>query len=369
MFAYIGWTGHNNLGDDAIAVALREALAPAHMVDVPLYPRDIARSLGSSTRQNLRGAYPLLGGGTVIGRANWRLHVNTAFAFTATRPAFMIGAGVEDPRFVGKHSFSKHGEMAKWAKTLSPFDRVTVRGPQSAKLLGDIDIDCEVVGDPALLLNISEAPTTGQSFRPAVGFSLGYGDDLWGHDHDRVIRHAAASMCQLAQQGLTIKLLVVNPGDHQFAVKAQFLSGLDSQRCEIVNAFTVDTFVPAVQSCSLIVAERLHAGILAIAAGVPCVMLEYQPKCADFMASINRDDFCLRTDHVHSAMIASRITEIMANYDSHIHANNTARDVLRSRLFACIDRICDVANVAPRNKRAASVMPVTVAVPTPHALI
>ncbi len=345
MFAYIGWTGHNNLGDDAIAVALRAALSPAPSVDVPLYPREITRSLHRVARQQLRAGFPLLGGGTVIGRTNWRIHVKTALALTAMRPAFMIGAGVEDPKFGGKHSFSNRDELGKWHNTLAPFDRITVRGPNSAKLLGDLDIDCEIVGDPAFLLDIPERAATSEARRSVVGFCLGYGDDLWGHDHDRVVRHAAAAMCQLVQQGHSIVLLVVNPSDRKFAVQAQFLTGLPVKHCRIVEASSVETFIPEVQACSLIVAERLHAGILAVAAGVPCVMLEYQPKCADFMASIRREEFCLRTDHVHSAMIASRVTEILNHYDNHVTANNRERDLLRGRLGTAIGRIRKVASL------------------------
>src|SRR5882757_820356 len=43
---------------------------------------------------------------------------------------------------------------------------------------------------------------------------------------------------------------------------------------------------------------KLHAAVLASAANVPCVVLEYQPKCLDFAASIGWERFTIRTSQL-----------------------------------------------------------------------
>ena len=50
--------------------------------------------------------------------------------------------------------------------------------------------------------------------------------------------------------------------------------------------YTSDSFLDRVEKLDLIVCLKLHAGVLAAAANVPFVSLEYQPKCRDFAASI-----------------------------------------------------------------------------------
>jgi len=45
-----------------------------------------------------------------------------------------------------------------------------------------------------------------------------------------------------------------------------------------------------------VVAERLHAAVLAAAVGTPFVALEYRPKVRDFAASVGFEEYTLRTD-------------------------------------------------------------------------
>lgn len=208
-FAYIGWSGRGNLGDDAIQDALEGAQPGSEFLPVPLEPRDLLR-LRPRQLARLRRATPLLGGGTAIGRKNWRVHVHTALALARGRPALMIGAGVEDPGFVGRHSFSGAGELEKWPGVLDHFARVTVRGPRSAELLADVGVAATVVGDPALLFH--RVPRR-QPEPQLLAVNLGFGDDLWGHDHDSVVETVALLVKRLATEDWRFRFLVVNPSD------------------------------------------------------------------------------------------------------------------------------------------------------------
>jgi polysaccharide pyruvyl transferase WcaK-like protein len=63
-------------------------------------------------------------------------------------------------------------------------------------------------------------------------------------------------------------------------------------------------------SAEVVIAERLHAAVLAAAAGTPFVSLEYRPKLADFARSIEMETFLLRTDEVTGESILGRVTAL-----------------------------------------------------------
>src|ERR1700722_10023044 len=115
---YLGWHGHGNMGDDAIRDALSHALGDQRFIALPLTARSIARHLAHPRTNQIRRIHLLLGGGTVIGRKNWRLPLLVDLALCGRSPAFMVGAGVEDPSFQGRDSFSKGGELARWIGVL-----------------------------------------------------------------------------------------------------------------------------------------------------------------------------------------------------------------------------------------------------------
>jgi polysaccharide pyruvyl transferase WcaK-like protein len=302
--AYVGWTGQSNLGDDAIAEAVAAALPGAVFEDAPIGTRTMVDAMLRPARHTDR--HLVLGGGTVLGRRIWRLHLGAALRHVARRPAFMLGPGVEDPAFARRRRLPETRELNHWRPLLGAFDRVTVRGPRSLELLTDAGIDAVMIGDPALLCGMSQPGARGEG---VVGVVLGCGDDLWGHDQARVVAEAAAAIATVLGPR-SVRFLTVNPADAPSHVRAASLLGLPTGRIEVVRAWTPAAFDEAVEGCEVVVSQRLHGAVLAAGRGVPVAMIEYQPKCRDFMASIGAADLCARTDDLRG--LAGVIERVLA---------------------------------------------------------
>ena len=292
---YLGWSGRGNLGDDALLEVIRDNLPEARLTFPPMDVGGLVRHLAKRPAAGRSTRHLVLGGGTAVGRANWRAAVH-ASAISCGASRHLIGVGVEDPAFGGLHSFSGRGELARWRSVLSSFSAVTVRGPRSAELLDRVGVQAEVVGDPALLLAPSEesSDTAGLRDTRTIAVSLGFGDDLWGHDHASVVAVVIGALARLAQDGWAVRLIVMNRSDEAHA--QQIAAALEGYDVLTERPTTAAEFFAAVAPCSVMLAERLHAGVLAACADLPVVMVEYQPKCRDFMRSIGADELTVRTD-------------------------------------------------------------------------
>lgn len=336
--AYVGWNGRGNTGDDAIFEAVTEGLAPVAVETFPVYAAELARSLAAGSPARFRRSHLVLGGGTLVGRSVWRKSLTLkAFPLVRRRPRFLIGAGVEDPEFQGRHSFSDGGrELERWPAILDRFDRVTVRGPRSKELLAGVGVAAHVVGDPALLLS-PPAPAC----RPAgkvVGVTLGYGDDLWGHDPRRVSVAVVTCLRELIACGWQVRLLCMNDEDREaHAAVARGLSG-QSDAVSVEMADTPAAYLQAASECTVVLAERLHALVLAAGAGTPIVALEYQPKCRDFLASVDWERWSLRTDSVTAGALCEQLCALDEDVGARARLAG-AVDVLRQRLDAELDRV------------------------------
>jgi polysaccharide pyruvyl transferase WcaK-like protein len=251
----------------------------------------------------------------------------------------MIGAGVEDPSFEGINSFSGAGELAKWGELLRDFDEVCVRGPRSASLLAEIGVEAKVVGDPALLL----APPRPPERIEALVVSLGYGDDLRGGQQLAVVEAVVGAVASYADQGVPVRFVAISPRDVEWAEA----SVARIPRAEVVVVNRPIEWFAAVADARLVIAERLHAAVLAAAAGVPVVALAYQPKVDDFMASIGQEAQCLPTDGLLSGQLRDLVETAwdahdMLRGDLHIRV-----DALRQLLCARADRIRRILGLPP----------------------
>ncbi len=166
---------------------------------------------------------------------------------------------------------------------------ITVRDEASAVLLREIGVSrppLEVTADPALLLSPSDSPIIGG--RGAFGVAL----RPW-HGQEQIGLQVAAACSALA--GQCPRLLPMQPGsDTQVAEQfAREWARTHEPQNAAQLCSTTDGLGPLlsiVAGCDMMVGMRLHALILAAAAGVPSVALSYDPKVAAFMQASGQAD-------------------------------------------------------------------------------
>jgi polysaccharide pyruvyl transferase WcaK-like protein len=107
-----------------------------------------------------------------------------------------------------------------------------------------------------------------------------------------------------------VKWFVVWPGDLDITLYAAKTSGTSSEILPIYD--DPQLYLHEVRSVSTFVGMKLHAVALATCAYVPSVMLEYRPKCRDYMTSIGCEDATIRTD----SFCADRVWETVSSWDS-----------------------------------------------------
>jgi polysaccharide pyruvyl transferase WcaK-like protein len=328
LVAYLGWHGLGNLGDDAIYDAVRGQLPGATFLDLPRLPHQLIYATATAAiglNRSLRRGRQVVGGGTLVGRSQWRLLVNRGLALTKDNGSYAIGVGVEDPVFAGRGSGSGKGELKRWAPILSQFHTVSVRGPRSAELLSDIGLSAQVSGDPALLLPRPDvSPKEG-----LIGLNLGFGDDLWGHDPVKLADEISVAIKQLSSQGHRFVGILMNPEDRRWTEVA-----LKDIPVEIVFPGNPAAAARELARCSAAVVTRLHASVLASLSDTPVVSLEYQPKCRDFALSINDERSLIRTDEVSSAAVVDRVVDAVTNSSNIRMKTRAAVEGLRQRLHA-----------------------------------
>ncbi len=172
------------------------------------------------------------------------------------------------------------------AAAANKLDAITVRDPQSAALLREIGVTrppVEVTADPALLLSPTPAAArTGNTF--GVALRPWHGQETLAYD--------AAAACAASLSGKRPLLLPMQPASDtpvaaQFAARWEQDAGLPAQFPAIDS---LGRLLSSVAGCDMMVGMRLHALILAAAAGVPSVALAYDPKVTAFMESCGQGD-------------------------------------------------------------------------------
>ena len=268
---YVGWTGYDNLGDEAMLEAFRRLL-PWASVDVSGTPRDLL----------------LLGGGTLINRTTYLEWLRERDSPRIERA--VIGTGVASPAYWGETEPSR-----EWVRWLESCAYVGVRGPRSVEVLerwgygGSI----EVCGDSALLFERPEsvAPEPG-SVVVSPAWTNG---ELWGGSDDDVSACLATLVRDWHQQGRRVTFLSCNPDDDRMIFETMRAAGAPDLPY-LAGYRDLAASLEMLASAELVVAERLHAAVLAAAVGTPFVSLEYRPKLADFADSVGAGEALVRTD-------------------------------------------------------------------------
>lgn len=171
------------------------------------------------------------------------------------------------------------------AHVANRLDAVTVRDPQSAELLHTIGVNrpsIEVAADPALLLG----PDTFSSPIPST-----YGVALRPWHGQETLAARLADACRATLPQARPVLFPMQPQtDSHIAEQFARLSHQQERARLVLPGAGLAALTLAIGECEMMVGMRLHALILAAAAGVPSVALSYDPKVTAFMAQSGQED-------------------------------------------------------------------------------
>ncbi len=332
--AYVGgWLGSQNLGDEALLPAYR-MLFP----DLQLTPYLEGRLPSLLWRLTPRRIGGILAGGTLIAqKATW---LDTARAWQRSdSPLAVFGTGVADTAF-----WPGGAPLQEWMPVLSRCCGIWVRGPLSAAALRNAGIpDVKVCGDPVLAFARKEPPARPPG-PPTLGLNIGVRDlRMWG-DHDTV-RDVAIHIAQTARNdGWIVEWFSVTPRDTPIVRSAAEASQCPAVHCVYRDPFR---FIELAGRLTAFVGMKLHATLLATCAAVPSIMLEYDPKCRDYMESISHGHATHRTDSLDAAAIwrqlapwhASRESAVARLQAAVLEMRRTLLDsaaTLQSRLVSCL---------------------------------
>lgn len=327
---YLGFVGHDNMGDEALLIAHEQALSPLPLLPFPDPVTLSALALVHPRRALIGGA--VLGGGTLIGRKAYRRPLEKMHAAFPDAPLVMLGTGVEDPEFYGPEAHLWRDELLRWRDLLGSIDEVSVRGPGSQELLASIGVKSQVVGDSALLID----PVPAEARPRLLGINLGAAKRIWGQDLPSLITVTAEAANALIGMGWHVRLVPVSPRDVE---PLAHLARMLTAEPDVVSGFRdLRTLLQATGETEVFVGQKLHSAVFAAGQAVPCVALEYHPKCRDFQRSIGSEANTVRTDAVTADDLVKRVLDL-----------SVRRDEVRSHLRETVGSMrADLSDAAAR---------------------
>src|SRR5882757_4852602 len=339
---YAGWTGFANLGDEAMYEICRERFPSvswstsyqlAYRPDGAQWlrrgatdARHLVREFGVELRHQPRlrklaaqgahgfvkllgGEVGLFGGGTLINRAPWNLATYLELRKRSGSLVPIFGSGVASPEFWSSRP-EWRDTRNECVSALAELPVVGVRGPNSLAFLSEAGAKNVVVsGDPAIAYHsrYRNPPPWVRPDRP-LRVAINTGDcsgNLWGRP-DNIQQSLVALARWLREESHAVELLPVWSKDLDPCQQVARLAGLPESAVS-APLTTHDKFLKRAETFDLLIAVKLHAAVLASAANVPCVVLEYQPKCLDFAASIGWERFTIRTSHLTPAKLIDKV--------------------------------------------------------------
>lgn len=321
----------DNLGDEAMKIAGLVSLPRNKTVPVV----GSGNSLLKAAIRRRRFRDIVVGGGTLIhggradGRNSWLEHVELRHRQGA-RVSF-LGTGIS---FLEEQITAPSDSVVRWSEIMKRAAHVGLRGPLSQATAARLGVSASIFGDAAFLLydaalaeNWQAGHARGQQF-----FGINVGEVLKGEAQARFESSFAELLVHLSGR-FRLRLFVVNPEDYEACLRVAQQSGLSQDRYEIVcNYRDAQLFMRQAAECVGFIGIRLHASGLAMAAGIPALLVAYLPKCRDFVLPIElehallelplntegllaaADDLLARPAHYRNAKAVAAVSK--AQYDT-----------------------------------------------------
>ncbi|MBV9224413.1 MAG: polysaccharide pyruvyl transferase family protein [Acidobacteriaceae bacterium] len=304
---YVGWVGHDNLGDEVVSKVIRQALGYFPMLNLfPELGERLLSQFGLGGPAMFRAV--LLGGGTLINPSYLPV---VRFLKAQGLPIHTVGTGVGNPGFGDSHN--DDDSLQEWAGILRESPFVSVRGPLSAELLQQAGVvHTEVIGDPALALTPDIAPAFRSRRRLVINLSQ-ESSRHQGAGYGHFFKIVKGLVNEFVTNGGEIVGVALGAGDRQALEQFRCQSGLASMSIED-HRRSGESFLSTVSASQAIVSVRLHAAVLASCVGVPSLLLAYRLKCRDFMSSMGVESFAVPlSKEMNASIIRDRFQQILSS--------------------------------------------------------
>lgn len=320
LLTYIGWLGYQNVGDEALFLAFRDEL----FRDALLLSYDDFSALSYLSRFSKKRLI-VLGGGTLI---NVEPYLSALEKFRARGERYVVwGTGVADLEYWSRYpEHTYRGNSERWLSVLRDASYIGVRGPRSATWLTENGITgVEVIGDPAL--SISPAPRKTLANTGVLGINLGSHDPVSGSS-ESVFSAVVSLIFHALQQGFEVRYFSLHTIDAEIGRALKAVVASTGFELLPFNA-SVNETMSQLAGFDFVVGQRLHATILACAQGLPNLSLSYQPKCLDFLESINHLELALPTEDITPTGLIDRFEWLVQSRTSVRNAIVSECDRLR----------------------------------------
>jgi len=256
------------------------------------------------------GAPALLGGGTLINRTPEWLDEYRRLRRGARKPVPVFSPGVANPTYWSRKP-GWRDTRSEWREALADLPEVGVRGPLSKHLLDEAGVrNVSVTGDPALIFHRCPRQQTHARRRVAINAGRSNGE-MWGNE-DHVIVALADSARRLRAFGFEVRVFPVWDRDEPVCREVARAAGLPPESVDPL-ILAPDAFIDYLDRFDIVVSVKLHATVLAAAAGVPFVAVEYRPKVRDFTESVGCASQTFRSCDIDGAGLARAVLDLYDN--------------------------------------------------------
>lgn len=328
-----GYFGCGNLGDDAILLALRDNWG-GEVGALSGNPEDTHRNFGIRAwpRKDLNQVRMALEehdalvfpGGSIFQditsqRSIFYYLSLIKLAKKMNKKVILVGQGVGPiNKFFGK----------RWAQqAFGLCDAIAVRDPSSAKLISSLGVQKSVTVTADMAFLIQNPPRTGSETSFGVGDmkTIGLAPRRFLTGGDSVALFSDLSQ-KLFQMGFVPTLLEMDAVNDR-----SVLNEIDKRNGgkvpSIRNVSHPVDLLRRLQRMEAVIAVRLHAGILSSVAGVPSVMVNYDPKVAAFATEAGLPS--VPVNNITVDRVLDALNGVLKSRDAAIQNIETKRDALR----------------------------------------
>ncbi|EIT86680.1 hypothetical protein A374_03879 [Fictibacillus macauensis ZFHKF-1] len=297
---YVGWIGFGNLGDELLYHEFKRwyrILHPeAHYEIIPSAP-------GIDFKNLLPYDAVVLGGGSLVLPGYLAILQQ---AYSEGKKVMIWGSGIdwleeqqlaallseEKPTSIASHFSAKDTQLMQEA--IGHAHYAGVRGPLTQKVLQTVGIDetLPIIGDPGLLM---AAPSKVLPKEKHIGINWGTTYNRLYGGHEENVENALLQVCKkLLKQGYKLTFYIVWKEDIP-ACKRLLQKINDANATLDETLYSEEALMTQLSRFQMTINFKLHANLLSLTAGVPCVALGYRFKVFDLFHSLDLQNYVVST--------------------------------------------------------------------------